>query len=303
MTKMFEPNKLFLENYQNERRIKRQSIIKKIEEITNRKLIVYTASFQHPAGSIQKQEIPIIEDLLASVSESKNKSIDLMMHSPGGELGATEKILQMIRERFDNFRMIVPNQAKSAATMLGLGSDEILMGYLSELGPIDPQILKTLPNGTFIFIPAHALINTLEHIKNQIRNNEPYQVYMPILSNIEPEMIDICQKAISESSEVAEQWLKKYMLRGYPEEAIKKVVEDLGSTKVYKTHGKMISAVQAKSMGLNVTLIDKEDTLWKLIWELYYRSEIELEEKPSVVKLFETANSSVNITVAQQIIK
>ena len=300
---MFEPNKLFLENYQNERRIKRQSIIKKIEEITNRKLIVYTASFQHPAGSIQKQEIPIIEDLLASVSESKNKSIDLMMHSPGGELGATEKILQMIRERFDNFRMIVPNQAKSAATMLGLGSDEILMGYLSELGPIDPQILKTLPNGTFIFIPAHALINTLEHIKNQIRNNEPYQVYMPILSNIEPEMIDICQKAISESSEVAEQWLKKYMLRGYPEEAIKKVVEDLGSTKVYKTHGKMISAVQAKSMGLNVTLIDKEDTLWKLIWELYYRSEIELEEKPSVVKLFETANSSVNITVAQQIIK
>jgi ClpP class serine protease len=40
-------------------------------------------------------------------------------------------------------RVIVPNIAKSAATLFALGADEILMGYLSELGPIDPQVLRT----------------------------------------------------------------------------------------------------------------------------------------------------------------
>lgn len=293
---MFEENKLFLENYQNERKLKRQQLIKDIEEKTKRKLIVYTANFQHPAGAIQRQDVLIIEDMLRTASYSGAEEIDLMIQSPGGEIGPTEKILQMIRNRFESFRVIVPNEAKSAATMLAMGSDEIVMGHTSELGPIDPQIMKPLPNGGFIFIPAHALINTLETIKERVNQKEPYQVYMPILSNIEPEMIDICSKAISESKEIAEKWLRTYMLDGNGDKA-KKIVEDLSSTKVFKTHAKMISAQEAKDLGLKVSILEKNDELWKLIWELYYRSELAFSEVAGMVKLFETAESSVNITV------
>lgn len=293
---MFEGNKLFLENYQNERKLRRQQIIKEIEQKTGRKLITYTTNFQHPMGAIQRQDVPIIEDMLRSVSDSGAKKVDLMIQSPGGELSPTEKILQIIRNRFESFRVIVPNEAKSAATMLALGSDEIVMGHTSELGPIDPQVMKALPNGTFIFVPAHALINTLENIKQKIKQKEPYQMYIPILSNIEPEMIDICSKAISESKEIAEQWLKTYMFKKDGKKA-KKIIDDLSSTKVFKTHGKMISAQQAKNMGLNVKILQKEDDLWKLIWELYHRSELTFSENPGIVKLFETGESSVNMNV------
>lgn len=293
---MFEENKLFLENYQNERKLKRQQLIKEIEAKTNRRLIVYTASFQHQLGAIQRQDIPIMEDMLRIVSDSKEKKIDLMIHSPGGELGPTEKILHMIRERFKSFRIVVPNAAKSAATILALGSDQIVMGHTSELGPIDPQIMKPLPNGNFVFIPAYSLINTLEMIKEKVEKKEPYQIYLPILSNIEPEMIDICNKAISESKEIAEEWLKKYMLKKNPEKA-GKIINDLSSTEVFKTHGKLVSTSDAKKLGLDVMALSKDDALWKLIWELYYRSELALSDTPGTVKLFETSESSVNVTV------
>ena len=303
MINMFPQDKLFLENYQNDRKLKRQSLIQEIEKKTKRRLIVYTANFQHAAGAIQRQDILVMEDLLRIVSDSGAKEIDLMIQSPGGELSATEKILEMIRNRFKSFRLIVPNEAKSAATMLGLGSDEIVMGHTSELGQIDPQILKPLPNGSFTFIPAYALINTLETIKDKINKKEPYQMYLPILSNIEPEMIDICSKVIAESKEIAEEWLKKYMLKNDGKKA-KKIVEDLSSTKVFKTHGKLISAKEAKELGLNIKILDKEDELWKLIWELYYRSELAFGEMPGIVKLFETAESSVNMNVQiAQIVK
>lgn len=79
MINMFPQDKLFLESYQNDRKLKRQSLIKEIENKTKRRLIVYTANFQHPAGAIQRQDIPVMEDLLRIVSDSKAKEIDLMI--------------------------------------------------------------------------------------------------------------------------------------------------------------------------------------------------------------------------------
>jgi len=66
-----------------------------------------------------------------------------MINSPGGNADVAEKMIRMCRQRFQTFNIIVPDYAKSAATMIALGSDKIMMGYLAELGPIDPQ-LRTL---------------------------------------------------------------------------------------------------------------------------------------------------------------
>jgi len=296
-----EPNedKLFLERYQNDRKLHRQDLIKQIEKITQRRLIVYTAKFGHPAAAINRDDIPIIEDLLHTISSSGAKGIDLMIHSSGGELGSTERILYMIRKRFRNFRVIVPNTAKSAATILALGSDRILMGPTSELGPIDPQIIKVLPNGNTVLIPAYSLINTLEGIREKVEKDAAAsQIYLPILSNVEPEMIDICEKTIAESKEIAETWLKRYMLKRHPKKA-KAIIDDLGSTKRFKTHGKLISGEEVKKMGLNVMILNDKQPLWKLMWELYYRSELLIRDDPATVKLFETNDSSINIRAIQ----
>ena len=124
-------------------------------------------------------------------------------------------MITMCRQRFTkSFKVIVPNFAKSAATMIALGSDQIKMGYLAELGPIDPQLGNPFAGG---LIPARSFIDGLEMIRRNIKSGDPVQMYLPMLSQIRPEIIAQCQSAIDGSREFAEKWLKQCMLKDEPE--------------------------------------------------------------------------------------
>ena len=146
----------------------------------------------------------------------------------------------MIRDNFKSFRVIVPNAAKSAATMLCLASDKIIMGYLAELGPIDPQI--RLSDGSFI--PAWSYIDGLKNIENWIiGDKKPLQIYIPMISQIRPEIYDLCLKAVGRAKEFAEKWLSAYMLKNNKGLA-KKIANELAENKY--PHGKVISPKEAK---------------------------------------------------------
>ena len=120
----------------------KENELDKQDGVKGSKLIIYTASpFLPLISSIAIQDIPLFEDLLRSISGAKQ--CYLMINSPGGNADVAEKMIRMCRQRFQTFNIIVPDYAKSAATMIALGSDKIMMGYLAELGPIDPQ-LRTL---------------------------------------------------------------------------------------------------------------------------------------------------------------
>jgi hypothetical protein len=76
----------------------------------------------------------------ASANASK-KDILLLIHSKGGRIEPAYLISKTCQRRSKNkFIVAVPRKAKSAATLIALGADEIHMGLMSELGPIDPQI-------------------------------------------------------------------------------------------------------------------------------------------------------------------
>ncbi len=248
------------------------------------------------SGIIQ-QDIPLFEDLLRASAEAG----DLMINSPGGDPNAAEKILMMCRERFyKEFNIIVPNYAKSAATMIALGADKIYMGYLAELGPIDPQIPIVLPTGQVQLIPARAYIGGLDSIRDRItKRKEPVQIFLPILSQIRPDVLKFCEDAIENSKEFAEKWLKMGMLKADPQQA-EKVAKELATGEKYKTHGKVINFKEAKEeLKLNVELIDQQSDLWNYIWELYLRSIQALQDTPGGMgaKLFESESSSITMNI------
>lgn len=280
----------------------RQNLIKGIQKITGRKLICY-ASANFPINiseinnlrMIRSEDVQPFEDLLSSTNFKK---ADLMIVSNGGEPNAAEKLLMMCRERFtEEFNVIIPNQAKSAATMIALGSDKILMGYLSELGPIDPQLIVGQTN-----VPAQAFLGGLEHIRDRIKDKkspDPVNMYIPLLSQLRPEIIQICENAISHSKEFAEKWLKQYMFKGKNAQA-SKVAKSLSEGKVYKSHGKVIDFKEAKNvLKLNVELIDKESKLWSLIWELYNR-QMHFLQQVNGVKIYENEKASFITNVNMQ---
>ncbi|MEK7685771.1 MAG: hypothetical protein AAB466_10145 [Verrucomicrobiota bacterium] len=83
-------------------------------------------------------------DMLQGVLQQTDLSggLTLFLNSPGGFALTAERAIKICRSYSkENFEVIVPNMAKSAATMVCLGARKILMTPTSELGPIDPQVV------------------------------------------------------------------------------------------------------------------------------------------------------------------
>lgn len=101
--------------------------------------------------ALNSTDVPILGSILRSVGDVD--VLNLILQSPGGEGTCVEKIVSLCRAQCKMFRVIIPNEAKSAATMIALGADQIVMGPCSELGPIDAQI-AVVSNGLLRYISA-----------------------------------------------------------------------------------------------------------------------------------------------------
>jgi ClpP class serine protease len=93
-----------------------------------------------------------------------------------------------------DIRVIVPQLAMSAGTMVALASREILMGKHSSLGPIDPQIFG---------MPAHGIIEEFETAKREIQANPAaIPIWQPIIAKYTPTLIGEAQKSIDWSNKM-----------------------------------------------------------------------------------------------------
>lgn len=70
----------------------------------------------------------------------KGDGVCLVLESPGGDIQAAYLIVRELRRRFKQLRVFVPMFAKSAATLICLSAEELVLGELGELGPLDAQI-------------------------------------------------------------------------------------------------------------------------------------------------------------------
>ena len=129
--------------------MEKTQIIKNIEKQRNSRVITYLTSDRNgPVNArVAMDIIPIISKQLSALGGSasggqkigKVENIDLFLYSSGGDTMVPWRLVSMIREYCDKFSVIIPYKAHSAATMISLGADEIVMSDLSELSPIDPS--------------------------------------------------------------------------------------------------------------------------------------------------------------------
>jgi len=81
-----------------------------------------------------------IYSAVTSATHDRNKALLLIVFSNGGSIEPAYLISKSCKKTSSKFVVAVPRFAKSAATLIALGADEIHMGMISELGPIDPQV-------------------------------------------------------------------------------------------------------------------------------------------------------------------
>jgi len=209
-----------------------------------------------------------------------------MVHSPGGIADAAESIVHQLRAKFTSVRFIIPMFAKSAATMLVMSGDEILMDRDAELGPIDPQMRTQ--NG---FSPAEAILEQFKKAQEELKKDpSKIQSWLPILAPLGPSLLVDSQHAIELSKEMVKQWTQRYMFAGDPQADMKstKISKFLSDHSTFKSHSRAIKIPDLLSYGIKVTDIRSNPALYKAIDELYCCIDILLANSP-VYKIFENS--------------
>lgn len=280
----------------NERDITRRRLLEKIEKITKTRVIAYLANPNASPNFIDHNDPVFLNDLLESIGDTE--ILDVVIDSPGGEANVAEKLAIMCREHCKVLRAMIPNSAKSAATMWAIASDKILMGYLSEIGPIDPQIRMVDPQGRITFVPAQSIIDSIGHLHSMLQQGIDQRVALGLIQKLDPAIIDVADKAIQFSKQFAERWLSEYMLKDNPSKA-KEIANALSDNRKWLSHGKRIGINEASNLGLKIDPIDRKSQLWKYLWEYYSRAQMMLNAT-GTIKLFECKNIGINFSIGMQ---
>lgn len=249
------PNQSPLYWVQNKDRYLRQLLIKDIESITGRELIVYFTDCDNTNASIEQGDDVGFYELLNKI---QGKGIDLLLETNGGATDATEKICSLLRQSTDNLRVIVPRRAKSNGTVICLCGSSILMGFQSELGPIDPSIFN---------VPAEFIVNADPGSFNQVE-------------------LQYAKSVRLQTSKLATSLLKTGMMSGFSDQDIDDTVKKLSTKEHYHSHGSSIDADEACKLNLKIEKLSPSDELWKKIWLLRTMYQFDCE-KNGYSKLFE----------------
>lgn len=240
--------------------------------------------------ALEGDDIGILADVLLGIGDVN--TLNLILESPGGDGTQVEKFVSLCRSQCKRFRVIIPNEAKSAATLISLGADEIIMGPTSELGPIDAQI-EAMIEGVVRYISAQSFIDARDDLLKRHavlkKNGEDVDAILQMVMTLDLPFIAECEKLMDFGRDVGKKLLSTYMFKADPDKDAKsaKIVSELSSVERHKVHGRTISGQMARSMGLNVKLGGHDDKLWKTAFEYYQRASVALARGQGL-KFFES---------------
>ena len=247
----------------------RRRYIKKVFKITGRNVIIYYS------GWLQKGNIAGIEindedknGFMTVIHKlDRSRGLDLILHTPGGEMAATESLVEYLRSMFGtDIRAIVPQLAMSGGTMIACACKEIFMGKQSSLGPIDPH---------YGGIPAHGIVEEFKRAKKEISedtSSSSIAVWQPIIAKYNPTLVGECEKAIDWSNEMTREWLQTGMFASEQnsDDKINNILKELGDHALTKSHARHLSIERCREMGLKVCALEEDDRLQDAVLSLHH---------------------------------
>lgn len=198
-------------------------------------------------------------------------NLDLILHSPGGRIESAEALVAYLRSKFDNIRVIVPQVAMSAATMIACAGDVIVMGKHSFLGPIDPQVLIPTPLGQRM-VPAQAILEQFDRAKRECKDPQALAAWYPMLSQFGPDLLVQCENASRLSPSLVAGWLRNYMFKNDPKKSRKatQIARWLASHRNFKTHGRHIPRSELEAKGLKIEHLESNQQSQDLFLSVFH---------------------------------
>lgn len=245
----------------------RKKYLSKLTAKTKRNIICYYSGWiQKPGKAAGNIDDGDKNGLMSAVHGlDKTRGLDLILHTPGGDLGATESIVHYLRTIFeDDIRVFIPQIAMSAGTMIACASKVIFMGKESNLGPIDPQ---------FGGIPAHGVLDEFERALRSVKTDPlSLPIWQTIVGKYHPTFLGECENAIKLSSELVEAWLVEIMFKGEKDAKDKAaaIVKSLNNHSDTKMHSRHIHFQEAQAMGLKINMLEEDQELQDCVLTLHH---------------------------------
>lgn len=280
---------------------KRKALLNQISEKRGREIIAYVTSIRPgmSANMAGDSIIPIIEQI-EKIPEDK-KEIDFLIISNGGDPITSLRIMSLLRERFSKISVLLPYVAYSAATILALGADEIIMHPYSNLGPVDPQLTVFHNNERGIRenvqFSSEDLRNYVDFIKSDVGITDQEH----LVSAVQPLLKDVGTLPIgtAKRSQQLSLTLSEKMLSWHFKDSakIKTISKALNSS--YYHHGYAVGRKEAKLIGLPITIPDKQ--LQDLLWEIWKDYSEEMKCNKSFDPIQEIMDDPVSNAMVSQV--
>jgi hypothetical protein len=200
-------------------------------------------------------------------------TLELLVHSPGGNADIAYQVTRFLRRHCRKLNVIVPLEAKSAATLMCLGADAVYMGELAELGPIDVQIHDPVEKGAKSISPLDEFksaeflrdyaVEILDvftlliirrsgiSVKEALHESLHFttEIMRPLYEQLDPLEIGEYKRALAIGEEYGDRLL------AMTKNPNRKTISQALLSK-YPSHGFIIDHVEARSMGLPVHVLD-----------------------------------------------
>ena len=252
----------------------RRKYLTKLYRHTGSNIILYAS------GWLQMNEVPPAlvsigdEDIQAFMEVChgmEGDHLDLILHSPGGSAEAAEAVVSYLRQRFSNIRVIVPQLAMSAATMMVCAADKIVLGKHSFLGPIDPQVLLHTSLGVRA-VPAQAILDQFDRAQRESSDPRKLSAWLPMLGQYGPDLLVVCESALEMSKSLVKTWLETYMFADKEDgsnraELISKWLANHGH---FKSHSRHIPRAEVERNNLSVYRLEEDSELQDLVLSVFH---------------------------------
>lgn len=221
------------------------SLIGKIQEHSGRKTLLFMSH-----QSITHATVIKMNQVLRKAGSCDG--LDLVLVSLGGDISSAFKLLQLLKKHAGSVTAIVPLRAKSAASLIALGCDKLIMCKAGELGPIDPQVMDP---ETGKRIPAHSVKAALDFIGNV---DDP-SVKMALADKIPVLLVG----AYMSAADAGKQYLEEIFIK-YNKEDREKLLNIF--TEKFLSHSYPIDSIILQEIGINLDEISSEHE--RLVYEL-----------------------------------
>ncbi len=233
-------------------------------------------------GQIAEDSVRNFFEQLALLPTRPIDKLDIFLCSNGGEGTVPWRLISLFREYASNIGVLIPYRAYSAATLLALGADEILMHPFAELGPIDPTVSNDYnpiaPDGSGrrLGISVEDVKAYVSFIKTTVgitHEDELIKAIEILVNNVHPLALGNVERFILQSRMIARKILKTHM-SDKDDHVIAEIIETMASKLFF--HGHPINRKEARD-DLKLKVSDPQPELETAMWNLFLDFEGEFE--------------------------